>query len=70
MSFFNFRYITPEKFYVEALGDGKELLVIDRVSQEILLQGLYFFISMVYVSGSYQESVSDDKKKKKKNSMV
>jgi hypothetical protein len=55
MSFFlNFRYITPEKFYVEALGHGKELLVIDRVSQEILLQGLYSFTCMLYVNGSYQ----------------
>jgi hypothetical protein len=46
----NFRYITPEKFYVEALGDGKELLVIDRVSQELSLQGLYFFFTnMMYV---------------------
>ncbi|XP_069676100.1 phosphatidylinositol-3-phosphatase SAC1 [Periplaneta americana] len=31
-------YITPEKFYIEAIGDGNELLVIDRVSQEISLQ--------------------------------
>ncbi|PNF28790.1 Phosphatidylinositide phosphatase SAC1-A [Cryptotermes secundus] len=31
-------YITPEKFYIEALSGGKELLVIDRVSQEISLQ--------------------------------
>ncbi|PSN49044.1 Phosphatidylinositide phosphatase SAC1 [Blattella germanica] len=30
-------YITPEKFYIEAIADS-ELLVIDRVSQEISLQ--------------------------------
>ncbi|KDR20269.1 phosphatidylinositide phosphatase SAC1 isoform X2 [Zootermopsis nevadensis] len=34
-------YITPEKFYIEAIGDGNELLVIDRVSQEISLQVNY-----------------------------
>lgn len=31
-------YITPEKFFVEAINSN-ELLVIDRVSQEITLQG-------------------------------
>nr|CAD7429291.1 unnamed protein product [Timema monikensis] len=30
-------YVTPEKFYIEAVS-GNELLVIDRVSQEISLQ--------------------------------
>jgi hypothetical protein len=39
----NFRYITPEKFYIEALSEGKELLIIDRVSKEMSLQGLYVF---------------------------
>jgi len=38
---FNSRYITPEKFYIEAIGSGNELLAIDRVSQEISLQGVY-----------------------------
>lgn len=31
-------YITPEKFYIEAISGGKDLLVIDRVSHEISLQ--------------------------------
>ncbi|XP_067006317.1 phosphatidylinositol-3-phosphatase SAC1-B [Anabrus simplex] len=31
-------YITPEKFYIESISSGSELLVIDRVSQEISLQ--------------------------------
>lgn len=35
----NSRYITPEKFFVEAINSN-ELLVIDRVSQEITLQGM------------------------------
>jgi len=34
-------YITPEKFYIEAIGVGNELLAIDRVSQEISLQVNY-----------------------------
>jgi len=38
---FLFRYITPEKFYVEPFDRTKGLLVIDRVSQEISLQGMY-----------------------------
>lgn len=33
-----FRYITPEKFYVEPIGT-KVLLVVDRVSQQIYMQG-------------------------------
>lgn len=33
-----FRYITPEKFYVEPIGT-KVLLVVDRVSQQIYTQG-------------------------------
>jgi hypothetical protein len=47
MQLFNFRYITAEKFYIEAI-DGNELLVIDRVSQEMSLQGM-LFINMMYV---------------------
>jgi hypothetical protein len=43
---FNSRYITPEKFYIEAVGSGNELLAIDRVSQEISLQGVYIFIKL------------------------
>ena len=34
----NFRYATPEKFYVEPAGT-KVLLVVDRVSQQIYTQG-------------------------------
>lgn len=39
---FVFRHITADKFYVES-KDSKdnEILVIDRVSQEISLQGWY-----------------------------
>ena len=39
---FVFRHITADKFYVES-KDSKdnEILVIDRVSQEISLQGRY-----------------------------
>lgn len=33
-----FRYITPEKFYVEPIGT-KVLLVVDRVNQQIYTQG-------------------------------
>jgi hypothetical protein len=46
---FNSRYITPEKFYIEAIGGGNELLAIDRVSQEISLQGVYIFLKCVCV---------------------
>jgi hypothetical protein len=50
--FFNFRYITPDKFYIEALSDGKELLVIDRVSQEISLEGMCFLFTSIICKGS------------------